>query len=79
MLEYAVSLKIGSTPDLVLVSTVTNDLDTAKKHLAAERDKADKYLVHTAVKLVIREVTPWCEMNTKLIDYKWNGEVTKGC
>ena len=33
MLEYAVNLKIGSTPDFVLMSTITSDLNTAKEHL----------------------------------------------
>ena len=33
MIEYAVNLKIGSTPDLVLMSTITSDLNTAKEHL----------------------------------------------
>ena len=37
MIEYAVNLKIGSTPDLVLMSTITSDLNTAKEHL--ERTK----------------------------------------
>lgn len=81
MLEYAVSLTIGSTQDLILAITITSSLDIAKYNLAStERDiKANKYPVHTSAKLVMREVTPWCEMNMKSIDYKWNGVVTKGC
>ena len=33
MIEYAVNLKIGSIPDLVLTLTITSDLNTAKEHL----------------------------------------------
>ena len=64
MIEYAVNLKIGSTPDLVLMSTITNDLNTAKEHLERinREIRAEKYPVHTTAKLVMRQVAPWCDI-----------------
>ena len=64
MIEYAVNLKIGSTPDLVLMSTITSDLNTAKEHLErTNREiRAEKYPVHTTTKLIMRHVTPWCDI-----------------
>ena len=49
MLEYAVNLKIGSTPDLVLMPTITSDLNIAKEHLErTNREiRAKKYPAYT--------------------------------
>lgn len=64
MIEYAVNLKIGSTPDLVLMSTITSDFNTAKEHLErTNREiRAEKYPVHTTAKLIMRQVAPWCDI-----------------
>ena len=64
IIEYAVNLKIGSTPDLVLMSTITSDLNTAKENLEyTNREiKAEKYPAYTTAKLIMRQVTPWCDI-----------------
>ena len=64
MIEYAVNLKIGSTPDLVLMSTITSDLNTAKEHLEyTNREiRSEKYPAHTTAKLIMRQVAPWCDI-----------------
>lgn len=69
----------GETVD---TNTITSDLNEAKNSLEKTLDdikqsnahhSADEHL-HENATLVMREVTPWCEMNTKPIDYKWNGK-----
>lgn len=64
MIEYAVNLKIGSIPDLVLTLTITSDLNTAKEHLErTNREiRAKKYPAHTTAKLIMRQVAPWCDI-----------------
>lgn len=80
MVEYAVSLKIGKTEDLVLITTVTSDFGCAQSNLAAIKHDIDngKYTSDTSAKLVMHEVTPWCEVAMKPVSYKWDREVTKG-
>ena len=64
MREYAVNLKIGSTPDLVLMPTITSDLNIAKEHL--ERTNREirpkKFPAYTIAKLIMRQVAPWCDI-----------------
>ena len=64
IIEYAVNLKIGSTPDLVLMSTITSDLNIAKEHLErTNREiRAEKYPVYTTAKLIMRQVAHWCDI-----------------
>ena len=64
MIEYAVNLKIGSTPDLVLMPTITSDLNIAKEHLEhTNREiRVKKYPAYTTAKLIMRQVAPWCDI-----------------
>lgn len=85
MVEYAISLDSGDSKFHVLPKTRTTDINAVHTYLDMVKDdiRAGKYksiFPNCANAMIImHEVTPWCEMNTKTIDYKRNGAVTKGC
>lgn len=80
MVEYAVSLDSGDSKFHVLPKTRTTDINAVHMYLDMVKEdiRAGKYKSEfpNAI-IVMHEVTPWCEMNTKPIEYKWNGKVTK--
>lgn len=75
MFEYSVRVKTKADSKVVMTSMVTADLKAAKEQLAScKSDIANgKWSEIVDAELVMREVTEWCEMNTKQIDYKWKG------